>query len=413
MSARRREVDLQSASVTLWDRIRGVGRDGARAREAAELEESGDLRGAADAYLAAELGDEAARVLMMRADVERSLDKRVALLEHAGRVAVEEKVRAKARGRRAKLAFEIVKASGAAARSEILAAAAELEEAGESLTAAEAYHLVGDREGEVRALTAAGAIDELEERLGEDAASTHRENRISLSRSRVTDLDSGGERLRALAEARAALALTSDDRLDALARTIRLRLARGPTVPLTWASATKTVAFGEAVTVGRGEATIVVATRAVSRVHLRVRRLGDAIVVEDAGTRNGTLLHGARLGAAIPIGEGVSLELGGSVPCEVRPSGEGVEIVIAGGCWFAPLGPLVVGRWRVGLVASAAATPGALTDPATLVLSSTNEAPAYLGELEAARTIDLCYGDLVSETRGGPAVLGVGAPETP
>ncbi|HTJ84078.1 MAG TPA: FHA domain-containing protein, partial [Polyangiaceae bacterium] len=384
-----------------------MGRDGARAREAARLEDAGELGAAVEAWIEAELGDEAARVLMLRADAEASLEKRVAYLERAARVAEDEAVRRRAKGRKAKLGLDLIKQKGAAAKSEIAAVALDLESAGEARAAAEAFRLAGDREGEVRALTAAGAIDELEERLGEDAERAHRENTASLARNSIEDLDRGGERVRALERAREALRAGPDERVDALARSIRQRLARGPTLSLTWDGVSRVVALGDEVTVGRGEATIVVPSRAVSRVHLRLKRVGAAIVVEDAGTRNGTFLRGARLGAAVSVGDGIVVELGGSVPCEITPAGAGVDVAIAGGRWHAPLGPLAVGPWRVALTAARA------EEPATVTLSSTEAAPAFLGPLEAARALDLCYGDAIASERGGAATLVVGAPAEP
>jgi hypothetical protein len=392
--------------VSLWDRIRGVGPEGERARAARRLEEAGDLGGAVDAYLEAELGDEASRVLLLRADTEPSLEKRVAHLERAARVASDPEAARKARARRARLSFDLVRARGAAARSEVDAAAKELEAVGEHLAAAEAYALIGDKAGEVRALTAAGAVDELEDRLRDEASETKEANAIALARSRVADLDASGERLAALALARETLARSSDGRIEDLARAIRHRLVRTPIVSLAWEGERARVAFGDEVTIGRGEATIVVPSRAVSRVHLRLRRASGVIVAEDTGTRNGTLLAGARLGGAVPVGPGLSLVLGGGVAVDLAERRGGVEIAVAGDRYFAPLGPLFVGPWAV---VQRSGPDGA---PVT-VLESTSAGPAFLGVLEAARAIELAYGDAVSITRGGPATLEVGAKDEP
>ncbi|HZJ67410.1 MAG TPA: FHA domain-containing protein [Kofleriaceae bacterium] len=46
------------------------------------------------------------------------------------------------------------------------------------------------------------------------------------------------------------------------------------------------------------EASVVIDHDAVSRKHTVVRRRGEAIVVQDLGSRNGTTINGARPGAA-------------------------------------------------------------------------------------------------------------------
>ncbi len=108
-------------------------------------------------------------------------------------------------------------------------------------------------------------------------------------------------------------------------------------------------ALGAEVTVGRGDATIVVASRAASRKHLRIRRApGGGFLAEDLDTRNGTLLAGARITGAIPVGEGLHLELGGEVPCEITPRADGnLDIEIGGLNYVAPLGELTIDGWAV------------------------------------------------------------------
>ncbi len=367
------------------------------------MEEAGDLAAAVEAYVEAELGDEASRVLLLRADTETSLEKRVALLERAGRVARDPETARRARARKARLAFELVKPRGASARSEIAAAAAELEASGDHATAAEAYASIGDRDGEVRALTAAGAVDALEDRLRNEASETKQANAVALARSRIQDLDATGERRAALALAREALELGADGRIEDLSRAIRHRMVRTPIVELAWAGQRARVAFGDEVTIGRGEATIVVPSRAVSRVHLRLRREAGAIVAEDTGTRNGTLLAGARLGGAVPVGAALTLTLGGGgVACVLEERLGGLDVTVAGERYFAPLGPLRVGGWAVGLRDGGDALP-------VVVLESSAEAPAFIGGLETARTIELAFGDRISDARGGPPTLEVGA----
>lgn len=387
----------------LWDRIRGLGKDGYRARAAQKLESAGDLVEAARAYLEAALPDEAARVLLLRADAEPSLERRIALFERAATTASDAELARKARARKAKLAYDLVRSHGTLARSEVLRAAEDLEAAGEHELAAEAYRSLGDTEGEVRALTAAGAIDKLEERLRSDAAASKTEHDRTLAIRRATDLDRGGERRAALQALEAALAGGSDERLEDLVRVIRHRLVRGPTCQLGLDGEPVLVALGQRVTIGRGDATIVVASRSVSREHVAVHRDGGAVVVEDLGTRNGTFLAGARLAGPVPVGEGVSLMLGSDLPCKVEPKEDGnVMITVAGQRYLAPLGPLRVGGWSVDVERE--------DGERFVVLSSTTDAPAFVGDLIAAGRIDLAVGDAISRERGGPSVLTVEAP---
>src|SRR5262249_3238449 len=140
-----------------------------------------------------------------------------------------------------------------------------------------------------------------------------------LTLRKVADLDRTAERRAALELALAALGKRDDERLADAARSIRAHLARGPVIDLEIDGEVRRYALGDEVTIGRGASTIGVDSRAVSRRHLRVRRDKGAVVVEDLGTRNGTLLAGARIEGPIPMGEGVYLELGGEVPCEVSP----------------------------------------------------------------------------------------------
>ena len=99
----------------------------------------------------------------------------------------------------------------------------------------------------------------------------------------------------------------------------RSRLVRGPVVDLEIDEDLRRYALGAEVTIGRGDATIVIGSKAVSRRHLRIGRSPEGAFVEDLDTRNGTLLAGARIAGRIPVGDGLRLVLGGGVPCAVEP----------------------------------------------------------------------------------------------
>lgn len=388
----------------LWDRMRGVGPGGYRDRAAKKLEREGDLKGAVELYLEAGLRDEAARVLLLRGDADPILERRMAFFDQASTTAESAELGRKAKARRARLAYDLVKGKGAALQSELVVAASDLEAAGEFVIAAEAFALAGDSEGEIRALTSAGAIDKLEERLHKDALASRTENQRTLALKRIQDLDRSAERRQALKIAAEVGESESEERIGDLVREIRQRLVRGPTCNLVVLGEAWTVAFGDELTVGRGEATIVLASRALSRVHLRVRRdESGEIVAEDAGTRNGTFLRGARLGGPVPVGKGLELTLGTEVPCSLEVTASGaVAVTVAGLRYLAPLGPLVAGPFRVRLDGRGA------DETSFMVLESDHGAPAFRGALELARRVELCYGDEIAAERSGEALIVVG-----
>jgi FHA domain len=392
-------------AVGFFDRFVSKSRtEGRRAKEARAKEIAGELAAAVDLYQEAGLPDEAARVLLLRADAERSAEKRIALFALAAYTAQSDDIRRRARGRKALVAFDVLRGRGGSfMKSEVLAVARELEEAGELDPAADAYALAGDNESEVRVLTAAGAIERLEERLRATEAATRAERDLELTLRKIADLDRTAERRAALDLALGTLGRRDDDRVADAARAIRARLTRGPVVELSVDEALRRYALGDEVTVGRGDSTLIIASRAVSRRHLRVARTAAGVVVEDLGTRNGTLLAGARLTAPVPVGAGLDLELGGEVPCSVHPvAGEGdlYEVIVAGTPYVAPLGPLSVGGWLV--------EHEAVRDESYVVLRTPPGVDRpYLGEFQLAARVELCQGDEIRASRGGPVKLGV------
>lgn len=412
----RRASDRARMGVTtvmgLFDWIGGKKGESQR-REALAKERAGDLEAAVDLYLEAGSPDEAARVLLLRADAETSAPRRIAFSGAAARTAADPELKKRALARKASIGFDVLKAQGGSLlKSEVLGIARELEEAGELEKAADAFALAGDAEAEVRVLTAAGAIERLEDRLRVSETEARSMRTKSEILGKITDLDRTAERRAALEMAARYLAENDDPRVAHLARAIRARLARGPVVDLTIDGATRRYALGQEVTVGRGDATIVIASRAVSRRHVRIFRGEAGPMVEDLGTRNGTTLAGARLTGPIPIGGGVRLTLGTGVPCSLTPEaapGVGsrgdaepspIVIEVAGDLIVAPLGELRVGPFEVGLeeagelmfVALRAAAGG--TRPA-------------LGGYELAPLVELCVGDVIAEGRGGPIRLRV------
>jgi hypothetical protein len=293
-------------------------------------------------------------------------------------------------------------------RSELARVARELEEAGLLEKAAEAYVLAGDAEAEVRMLTEMGAIEQLEERLKASNTESRKARAIADARRRVLDCDRMAERRAALDAARAALIEEDDETIRDAMRSIQARLLTGTTARFEIQGQIVHCAFGREVTVGRGDATIVVGMRAISRTHIALRREGADVIVRDLDTRNGTMLAGARINGPIPIRNGIRLELGGEVPCTIEPTSgfvrelapDGVIVSIASIRWVVPLGDLLIGDWHVDRVVHG-------SDAFIVLRTPMGTARPILGDLELAAEVELCQGDEVRASRGGPIVLRV------
>ncbi len=395
-----------------FDRFRNKSRqEGDLAREARARELAGDLGAAVEHFLRAELPDEAARVLLLRADADPVVEKRMAFCSLAGRTAVSEDLRKQARARKALLSFDVLKGRGGAfLENEVRAVAIELEDSGELERAADAYAMVGDAEAEVRVLTAAGSIDRLEERLRASEKAAREGRDLDLTLRKLGDLDRTAERRAALRLAEEALAELGDERIADAARTIRGRLLRGPVIDVELDGRPRRVALGAEVTIGRGEATLVIASRAVSRVHLKVARdprVPGGVVVVDLDTRNGTQLAGARVSGSLPVGEGVSLRLGGEVPVSVTPAEGGVALEVAGQSYFAPLGPFTIPgtEW----ILSHEPLPERSGEGFVVLVTPEGKGRPYLGEFQLAGRVELSHKDEIRSSRGGAIRLRVPA----
>lgn len=395
--------------VGLFDFFGGTWtRESRNARAARAKERAGDLVAAGELFVEAGLLDEAARVLLLRADAEKALDKRIALCAAASRTATDPEVRRRALARKARLALDVLRDGPVHPRGELQGVARELEEVGELEWAAEAFALAGDGEAEIRVLTAAGAIERLEARLAvSDRTDRQARDRDDLLRC-LRDLDGAAERRAALELAARWLTAHDDDEVRELALSIRQRLLRGPLIDLELDGSVGRWALGDELTLGRGDASIPVHSRAVSRRHLRVFVGSDGPMVEDLSTHNGTLLAGARMTGPIPVGRGLLLSLGGEVPCAFTPVGEGssVAIDVAGEQIVAALGELQVGPWRL--------RPSTF-DGMQLVQLCTIDGGSrpVLGELELAACVELSIGDALRRNRAERPSLRVLAPRGP
>jgi len=371
--------------------LMGVGRAGARERARRE-EARGNLEEATALWIEADAPEQAVRVLLVRADAALDLERRRLFLGQAAGLASGELSREVER-RRARLLLEAAERGAAPPRSELSEQAARLEAVGEPSLAAELHALAGDKESEARALVEAGAIERLEAVLEAESARERAERQRTSLSARIADLDRSGSRRQALALCRAAEA--EDSALAARRRELEQRRALGPRLDLGLEGERLQVVFGDELSVGRSDASVLVASPAVSRTHLVLRRGDAGPVAVDLGSRNGTLLAGVRLAAPIAVGSGLRLELGGEVPLEVLPWREtGVRVRVGSEEVCAPLGALEVRGFRLALGADA-----------WLELSSPE--PFELGELTVRGSIELLRGDRVRRGTDSPLVLEV------
>jgi hypothetical protein len=393
----------------------------ARARN---KELGGDLDAAIELYVEAELNDDAARVLLLKADGVRDLDKRMVLCAQAARVGDGSEHGREAQKRKALLGYDLVKgAGGTTMHGELSRAAAELEAVGAWEQAAEAFALAGDVESEIRVLKDAGAIERLEERLRQTSLDARRERDLAQLLRRMKDLDLIAERREAIKSARMWLdgarafspeqgyardALEGSEQVELELDRISTRLINGPVITLVVHGATLTYVLGSSITIGRSNADIDVVSSGVSRQHLRLFRDHGVPKVEDMKTRNGTLLAGAKISGALPIAGPLELSLASDVPCRLSPAVAGdpggpIAVEVAGETHLVPLGPLHIGDWQL-----VDAHDGA--DRFIVLRTPEGREPPYMAGYRLAYQIELCAGDELRAERDGPVVLAVPAP---
>jgi hypothetical protein len=379
--------------------------------DARRAELRGDLPLAVELWAEAGRTDEAARVMLIRGDAEP--DPRQRLQHYTQAVATAPGASAVAKQARVKRAKLTIALAGdgtvsAATRQDLHEAARELEELGEADRAAEAYALIRDTEGEARSLVQAGQVERLETLLTAEQSKTSGERLRSEAYVEIETLTAMGRRREALAAAER-LVLTAP--LDASARervnALQARRAAGSLCRVLLRGQPLSLVVDDELVVGRTEGSLVVSSAALSRRHVVVGRSDGQVLLRDLGSRNGTLLRGMRVVGALPVGDGLSVLLGGDVRLEIAPSQslEGaLDVDVGGERYVASLGParLAVGEWRI-----ARAIDG------WTELFTDDRPPAFLGEIALGPRATLLVGDRISESRGGPATLEVlGTPET-
>ena len=368
------------------------GRRSAGLSRARRLEALGQLEEATALYVEHGEAPQAARVLALRADAAIDPERKRLLLSQAAGFASGAQLR-DLEAKRARLTLELCAAGKyAPGRAELLDVAQRLERVGESALAAEVYARVGDRDAEARMLVEAGAIDRLEAVLDSEHARERAERERAALHARVRDLVLAGARREAVALG--ASVRKEDPRIAELLAGIEQKRPALPRVALVFDGERLDVIFGREVIIGRAEATLVIASPAISRAHLELRRGAAGPEAVDRGSRNGTFVSGARLDAPLRVGDGVVLELGGEVRLELSPWHDGVRIAYASGVVHAALGPLALEGW----------TLDATEDGWLELVAST---PAVLDGLAVQGTVQLLNGDRVRQSIDGAVVLEV------
>src|SRR5690606_19303542 len=266
---------------------------------------------ATELYLEAGAREQAARVLVTRAETCPNPSDRLALLclarDHSSEPRQHEL------GRRcALMKLELCRERVLfLTASELGAVGRELSALGEHRLAAEAHALAGDLEAQTAALVEAGAIERLEAVFDADQQQQWAEQERERGLLAAVDLDRVGRR-------RAVLALLADQRdraspqLLELGERIVARRSLGSVVALELEGKLQHLVLGQRVTLGRAGSGLVVPSPAVSRVHLVLERRGGQPTVVDVSS-NGTTLGGVSVAAPLPIGSRLELTLGGEV----------------------------------------------------------------------------------------------------
>jgi FHA domain len=384
----------------LIGRIFGGRRHAAAARKA-ELQ--GDLARAIGFWAAADRLDEVARLMILRGDTETDPQRRLQHYVQAVATAPPgSNMHATARRKKASFTLAIAGPAPAAAttRRELLLAAKDLEDLGDTDRAAEAYSLLEDSEGQARALVQGGQIERLEALLSGEQTKATLQHERSREHAQVDMLVLSGRRREALA---AAQRIVEADPLDSHARQnvaslLARRLVTGLCRVLV-SGRPMNLLVDDEVVIGRTEGALLVRSTALSRRHLSIARRHGAIVAVDLASRNGTTVRGMPIAGPLPIGHGLDLDLGGVVKLRVAPNAtfqDAIDVEVGGERYSAALGPfrLGIGTWRLERAADG-----------WVELITNDDPPAYGNEMILSTRTTLLVGDKVTPVRGGQAAL--------
>jgi hypothetical protein len=356
----------------------------------------GDLARAAELFGHAGQPQEAARVMLLRADGETNARAKLQFLTQAAAIAKEgTSTRRDARFRRAELLLALVgEGTSALARLEIIEAAREFLAIGEHAKAAEAFIRAGEQEQAARALEAGGDIEELEHLL----STVQFQDKVERARdARHKDLEAWiawGRRRQALAGFEALhLAYPEDASIRARCEFLRARRSVGPLFGIERQGERRVLVFGSSLTIGRNEGAIRVCSNAVSREHLRIERINNDVFVTDLGSRNGTQLRGSNVAGSLPIRESMELKLGHEIPLRIFPSArfdDAFTIEVGGRTYEA----LLRSNARIHAV------DVSMADDGWMELEPSPEVPVFSNGIAWTERTTLLFGDNVTTSQG-------------
>ena len=362
-------------------------------RRARTLEADGAYRMAAEGYASAGAFEEATRAVLALAVESVDADERARAFEDALRwMPADHPRRGEVEGRLEGIAFAAARgraqADGArgldsADRTRLARLARRFEDAGRAAEAAEAFELLGDREGLLRCLAAAGEVERLERLLEGETDREDFERRIAaLVDAHRLALVVGARReaLAAIVEAEAvarrwvqtnASARAAENPFDplesaptagqaavaelaAIRERLRLRfpapyrlqlalrfdgnvsvpkpVAAGGMAASAGGAAARLVCVGrDDMVLGRVGADLDLRGASVSRRHARLVLRGNGFVVEDLGSRNGTWVAGVPITGAVALEGGTDLGLGEDVTVRIERHGAGARAVVVRG----------------------------------------------------------------------------------
>ena len=246
-------------------------------------------------------------------DLVRTMCATAAALPAAERDALAEEIGAAKRQAATLLLDQISRAALPAIEREALLPAGELLlDLGDCTGAGAAFERAGDDRRAAKSYGAAGDIDRMEACLAREDGQRNLRRDLREHVSRFETLLAGGQRLAALEVAAAIPADVPEARdVRAAANQVDQRLCRGRTVALRGPDGAVARFAALPALLGRdGFCQIVLRDPGVSRRHARVRADGAGFSIEDAGSRAGTWLCGARLSAPVLLPARGQLALG-------------------------------------------------------------------------------------------------------
>ena len=211
-------------------------------------------------------------------------------------------------------------------------AAALFEDAEEWARAAEAHELLNHREDAARCYEKGGIVDKLEALLSseQEKASDARDAKLAFGQYEM-ELVAGG-RDKALAALRRAVATAADgERYGDVLRRFERRFPRPGRVAVRVDGRDLQLVGRLPAVLGRAEADIALRHAGISRAHARVGREEGRFWLEDAGSRNGTLLEGLRIAGRMPLSGQGTIGLGDACSISFEARGETLRLEVVEG----------------------------------------------------------------------------------